>query len=129
MTNNIDNISLRKTARIAGFLYLILFVVAPFSLMYVPNNLIVPGDAWATANNIMASEGLFRLSIVSDSVIFLVEIVLAVMFYVLLKHVSKTLSLIMAFSRLGEAFILGINMLNHFIVLLLLSGANYLTVF
>ena len=129
MTNNIDNISLRKTARIAGFLYLILFVVAPFSLMYVPNNLIVPGDAWATANNIMASEGLFRLSIVSDSVIFLVEIVLAVMLYVLLKHVSKTLSLIMAFSRLGEAFILGINMLNHFIVLLLLSGANYLTVF
>ena len=121
--------SIKKTARIAGFLFLIILVCSPFSMMYVPSNLIVPGNAETTARNIMTSESLFRLGIVSDSIIFLTEIVLAVMLYVLLKPVSKLLSLVMAFSRLGEAFILGINMLNHFFVLQLLSGANYLNVF
>jgi hypothetical protein len=77
----------------------------------------------------MSAEGLFRISIVSDSVIFLIEIVLVVLLYVLLKPVSKTLSLVAAFSRLAMAVIQGINLLNHFVALLLLSGAGYLTVF
>jgi hypothetical protein len=121
--------SLKKTARIAGLLILIISVFAPFSMMYVPSNLIVPGDAATTANNIVASEGLFRAGIVSDSVVFLIEIVITVVLYVLLKPVSKTLSLVAAFSRLAMTVIQGINLLNHFIPLLLLSGAGYLTVF
>ena len=121
--------SLKKTARIAGLLILIISVFAPFSMMYVPSNLIVPGDAATTANNIMASEGLFRAGIASDSVVFLIEIVIVVVLYVLLKPVSKTLSLVAAFSRLAMTIIQGINLLNHFTALLLLSGADYLTVF
>ncbi|MBW1789955.1 MAG: DUF4386 domain-containing protein [Deltaproteobacteria bacterium] len=121
--------SLKKTARIAGGLILIISVFAPFSMLYVPSTLIVPGDAATTANNIMASEGLFRAGIVSDSVVFLIEIVLTVILYVLLKPVSKTLSLVAAFSRLAMTIIQGINLLNHFTALLLLSGADYLTVF
>jgi hypothetical protein len=77
----------------------------------------------------MASEGLFRLGIVSDSLVFLIEIVVVVMLYVLLKPVSKTLSLVAAFSRLAMTVVQGINLLNHLIPLLLLSGAGYLTVF
>ena len=77
----------------------------------------------------MASEGLFRLGIVSDSFVFLIEIVLTVLLYVLLKPVNKTLSLVAAFSRLAMTIIQGINLLNHFFVLALLSGAGYLTVF
>ncbi len=119
----------KKTARIAGLLILITAVFAPFSMLYVPSNIIVPGDAATTANNIMASEGLFRLSIVSDSIVFLIEIVLVVMLYVLLNPVSKTLSLVAAFFRLAMAVIQGINLLNYFIAVLLLSRAEYLTVF
>ena len=121
--------SLNKTAKIAGVLILIMTVFAPFSMLYVPSTLIVPGDAIATANNIMASESLFRISIVSDSVVFLIEIALVVLLYVLLKPVSETLSLVAAFSRLAMTVIQGLNLLNHFIPLLLLSGAGYLTVF
>jgi hypothetical protein len=55
--------------------------------------------------------------------------VLTVLLYVLLKPVSKTLSLVAAFSRLAMTVIQGINLLNYFFVLLLLSGAGYLTVF
>lgn len=121
--------SIKKTARIAGLLTLMLVVFAPFSMIYVPSTLIVPGDATATAHRMMASEGLFRLGMVSDSIVFLIEVVLTVLLYVLLKPVSKTLSLVAAFSRLAMTIIQGINLLNHFIVLLLLSDAGYLTVF
>ena len=121
--------SLKKTARIAGVLILIMSPFALFSMQYVPSTLIVPGDAAITASNIMAAEGLFRLGIVGDSVTFLIEIVLVVMLYVLLKPVSKTLSLVAAFFRLAMTIIQGINLLNHFTALLLLSGADYLAVF
>jgi len=121
--------SLKNTARIAGSLILIMTVFAPFSMMYVPSNLIVPGDAATTADNIMASEGLFRAGIASDSIVFLIEIVVTVLLYVLLKPVNKTLSLVAAFSRLAMTVIQGINLFNHFTALELLSGAGYLTVF
>jgi hypothetical protein len=121
--------SIKRTARIAGILTLLIVVFAPFSMIYVPTTLVVPGNAAVTANNIMASEGLFRLGVASDSIVFLIEIVLTVLLYVLLKPVNKTLSLIAAFSRLAMTVIQGMNLLNHFIVLLLLSGAGYLTIF
>lgn len=117
-------------ARVAGFLLLLLVLLGPFSLIYVPSTLIVPGDATVTADNIRASGWLFRLGIVSDSLIFLIEIVLTVLLYVLLRPVSRTLSLVAAFARLAMAVIQGINLLPYFVVaLLLLSGAGYLTVF
>ena len=44
-----------KAARIAGAMYLSMVFTAPFSLIYVPNKLIVRGDATATADNILGS--------------------------------------------------------------------------
>lgn len=121
--------SIQKTARAAGILILIMVVIAPFSMIYVPSTLIVPGDATTTANQMMASTSLFRLAIASDSIVFLIEIVLCALLYSLLKPVNKTLALVAAFARLAMTIIQGINLLNHFIALLLLSGAGYLTVF
>ncbi|UCF97720.1 MAG: DUF4386 domain-containing protein [Spirochaetaceae bacterium] len=121
--------SLKKTGRIAGVLILIITVFAPFSMLYVPSKLVVPGDAATTASNILAAEGLFRISIVSDSVVFLLEIGILVLLYVLLKPVSKTLSLVAAFARLAMTIVQGINLLNHFVALLFLSGADYLMAF
>ena len=116
-------------ARLTGLLLLLLVVVGPFSQLYVPSTLIVPGDATATADNIRASESLFLSGIVGQSVVFLTEIVLTVLLYVLLRPVSRTLSLVAAFARLAMAVIQGINLLPNFIALLLLSGAGYLSVF
>jgi hypothetical protein len=116
-------------ARLTGLLLLLLVVVGPFSQLYVPSTLIVPGDATATADNIRASESLFLSGIVGQSIVFLTEIVLTVLLYVLFRPVSRTLSLVAAFARLALAIIQGINLLPFFIALLLLSGAGYLTVF
>lgn len=55
-----------KTARIAGALYLLMGIPAPFCLIYIPRMLIVPGNATATARNILASEMLFRTGIVAE---------------------------------------------------------------
>ena len=129
MTATIKTNSIQLTARIAAILTLLIVVLAPFSMLYIPTTLIVPGDAASTANNIMASQGLFRVGMVTDSLFFLIEIALTVLLYVLVKPVNKTLSLVAAFSRLAMTVIQGINLLNHFIILLLLSGASYLTIF
>jgi hypothetical protein len=119
MTNHTADASLNRTARVAEILYLLIAVFAPFSMMYVPSRLIAPGDAATTASHVLASEGLFRFGIASDAIVFLVEIVLTVLLYVLLKPVSKTLSLVAAFSRLAMTVIQGINLLNYVFVLLL----------
>ena len=116
-------------ARVAGFLLLFVVIIAPFSQLYVPSTLVVPGDATATANNIGASGWVLHLGIVSDSLVFLIEIVLCVLLYVLLRPVSRTLSLVAAFARLAMTVIQGIILLAYFATLLLLSGAAYLTVF
>ncbi len=128
MTNRIADLSLRQAARVAGFLYLIIIIAGIFAEFFVRQSLIVPGDATATADNIMASEGLFRIGIASDLVMIMCDVALALIFYVLLKPVNNSLSLLAAFFRLAQAAILGINLLNLFFVLQLLSGADYLTV-
>jgi hypothetical protein len=129
MTTKEEMNSIQKNAKIAGALYLVIAVLAGFVHFYVPGKLFVSGDAAITASNIMASQGLFRMSIGVELVILLSEIVLSILLYVLLKPVNKTLSLVAAVSRLAMTTIHGVNLLNHFIVLLLLSGAGYLTVF
>jgi hypothetical protein len=115
-------------ARLAGFLYLSL-LPAPLGLVYVPARLIVSGDAAATATNIMASESLFRLGIVSILLVDVVNIVLALALYQLLKPVSKPVAALMVlFASVGIAIGM-LNELNQLAVLRVLSGAGYLTVF
>jgi hypothetical protein len=117
-----------KTARIAGFLYLIMVPFALFGIMWV-SSLIVPGDAAITANNIMASESLFRLSIASALIAQIGHILLVLVLYKLLKPVNKNHALLMVIFMLVSAPIFMLNELNRFAALLLLSGADYLTVF
>jgi hypothetical protein len=121
--------SIQRIAKLAGALYLLIAVLSGFVHFYVPGELIVSGDATTTANNIMASVGLFRMAIGGELVILLSEIVLSVLLYVLLRPVSNTLSLVAAVSRLAMTTIHAVNLLGSFIVLLLVSGAGYLTVF
>ena len=125
-----DNLnSIQKIARTAGALYLLITLLAIFVHFYIPAQLVVPGDAAATAGKITASAGLFRMSIGAELVLLLSEVVLSVLLYVLLKPVNKTLSLVSAVSRLAMTTIHGANLLTQFIVLLLLGGAGYLSVF
>ena len=122
--------SARTLARWAGVLYLVIFVGAGFAEGYVRATLVVPGDAAATAAAILGSEGLFRLGLVADLVAFLADAAVAVLLYLLLRPVSRTISLMAAAFRLvAHPAIGGINLLNHFGALLLLQGQTYLGAF
>ena len=127
-TNQSSPISLRQLARIAGVLYLIIIVAGMFAQGYARPSLFVAGDAAATAQKIIASEGLFRMSIVSDLIMIMSDVAIGLVFYVLLKPVNRALSLLTALFRLAQAATLGLNLLLLFIVLQLLSGADYLAV-
>lgn len=121
-----DEQRLRRTARTAGLLYLIVIVCAGFAEGYVRSGLIVPGDAAATAGSITASEWLYRVGFASDLVAFLCDAAIAVLLYVLLRPVSKTLSLLAAsFRLLAHPAIASVNLLNHYAALLLAQEAPH----
>jgi hypothetical protein len=116
-------------ARLAGILYLIANLPAPFALVYLPARLIVRGDAAATANNIMASESLFRLGIVGLLFNSIANLLLVLALYQLLKVVNKSMASLMVMFVLAAVPIAMLNELNQIAVLQLLSGADYLQVF
>jgi hypothetical protein len=116
-------------ARLAGLLYLAIFILAPFAEFAVREGMIVAGDPAATATNIRADEGLFRAGFAADVAVFVIEVAQAALLYVLLRPVSRPLALVVAFARLAMAAILGMNLLNQFTALQILTGAGYLSVF
>ncbi|NDJ55353.1 MAG: DUF4386 domain-containing protein [Chloroflexi bacterium] len=121
--------SLNRLARIAAVLYLLIAVIGPFSIIYVPSTLVVAGDAAATTSNLAASTGLFQAGLVGYLIIFLAEIVLTVILFDLFKAVDHTLSMTAMAARLAMTIIHGLNLLSLFVVSLLASGAAYLSVF
>src|SRR6267143_2483828 len=116
-------------ARVAGFIYLFAMALGIFSQVFVLGRIVVPGDAAATANNILTSEGLFRLGIAVDVVTFVSDVVIAWAFYELLKYVDKSLALLGAFLRVADGAILAVTTFNGLITLRLLSGVDYLHAF
>lgn len=129
MNNPHEKDQQKTKARIAGMLYLVIFIVYPLASLIGKSLIIVPGDAMATANNILEKESLFRFGIAGEAIIFLVELVLAGILYELLKPVNTALSLASAFSRVAEAIVQAVNLLPSILALLLVSGGTYLTVF
>jgi uncharacterized protein DUF4386 len=113
-------------ARVAGFIYLVAMALSMFTQVYVPAQITVPGDAAATARNLMASGGLFRAGIVVDILIFVSDVVIAWAFYELLKPVDDALARLGAFLRVADAAILTAVTLNGLVSVRLLSGADYL---
>ena len=116
-------------ARVAGFIYLFAMALGIFSQVFVLGRIIVPGDAAATANNLLASEGLFRLGIAIDVITFVSDVVIAWAFYELLKSVDQGLALLGAFLRIADGAILAVTTFNGLITLHLLSGVGYLHAF
>jgi hypothetical protein len=119
----------KRTARVTGILYLIIFFANIFVYFFISGSLSVPGDAAATASNILASESLYRTGIVSYLLVFLSEIGVAILLYILLKPVSRALSMMAMVTRLMQAAIHSVNLLNFVFPLLLLNGAGYLNAF
>ena len=118
----------RKTARMAGLFYLI-FTLTTALAAVVRSRIIVSGDAAATANNTVSSQGLFRVGFVTELVSAVFFLLAAWALYVLLKPVNKNLALLFLLLNLSGVAIECINALNLFAALQFFSSANYLNVF
>jgi hypothetical protein len=126
--NGIQDTSQNKIARIAGLFYLI-YIITTASAAVIRSRIIVYGDAAATANNIISSQGLFRLGFVTQLVSAVFFLLAAWALYTLLKPVNKNLALLFLLLNVGGVAVECTNMLNLFAALPFLSGANYLNVF
>ena len=116
-------------ARIAGGLYLIIIVAGAFHYGFVRSAMVAPGDAAATAANILAHELLYRLGLAAALILLVCNVPLALIFYDLFKVVNRSVSLLMASFILVATAIETANLLNYFAPLVLLHGDHYVNAF
>jgi hypothetical protein len=126
MANGTVERSPRVKARIAGVLYVIIIALALFAPFPVAPSWLLRGDVSATLTKILVSKSLYSLGGVAELIVYACDLGVALIFYELLKPVSKSLALLALFFRLTFVAIASTNVLNHFAPLLLMSGAEYL---
>jgi hypothetical protein len=118
----------RLQARIAGLLYLIVALTAGFA-MFTRSDIIVYGNAPATATNLLAHEMQFRLAFAAELIACVVNIPLAIIFFNLCSIVNRNVALAVLFLIIGGSIVQAVVLLNQFAPLVLLEGAHYLSVF
>lgn len=126
-----DSRSTRETpvqtcARVAGILMLVSAVAGYFGELWVPSRLMVPGDAAATAANLLAHDGLFRLGFVAYLLEATCDVTLSLLFYILLRPVHRNIALLSAFFGLVSTAVFAVMELFYFAPTLVLRGSDYL---
>lgn len=121
--------STRNPGRFAGLLYVLISIPGIFALIYVPGKLIVQGNATATASNIAAHETLFRLGIAANLISQILFMWVALALYDLLKGVNRRQAALMLTLIVLPVPIVLLNELNAIAALILVRGADFLSIF
>ncbi len=122
--------STHNPGRVAGFWYLLLVVIGPLRLIYIPSKLFVHGNATATANNIAAHEWLFRFGMAGDLVGAVILIFLVLAFYRLFRDVDQYLVvLVVILGGVMPALIYFVNVVSDAGALMVARGPDFLSVF
>jgi uncharacterized protein DUF4386 len=122
--------AIRDPGRVAGVWYLLLILIGPLRLIYIPGKLFVPENAAATVNNIIAHEWLFRFGIVSDLVGALILVILAMALYRLFQGVDRNLAVqVVIFGGVMPALLYFVGVVGDAGALMVARGADFLSVF
>jgi hypothetical protein len=121
--------SVQAYARIAGVLLLLSFVGGGIGEAYAPAQLIVPGNATATAHNLLTSDTLFRLGFLGYLLESFTDVALAFFLYVLLRPVHANLAFLAVLFRLMATASFAFGELFYFAPSLILGGEGYLKTF
>jgi hypothetical protein len=122
--------NMRRDARIAGVLYILLGVLAPVRLIYVPNAILVSGDAHATAMNIASRAATFRGAILTDVLAGVLTLLVTLALFRVFRSIDRDLASIMVI--LGGLMVTPIYFFNLVIdaaALVVASGPTYLAAF
>jgi hypothetical protein len=120
--------SVTTYARTVGVFLILTIIGGWFGEMYVPS-LMMTGDAATTAANLRLNESLFRLGFAAYLVEAFSDIVLAWLFYVLLKPVHRDLALLSAFFGLVSMLLFAMTKMFYFSAPMFLNGRSYLAAF
>ena len=118
-----------KLARIAGVLYLLIVIFGLIAQIFVRDNLVDYGNATVTANNILNSESWYRFGFVSELLMLISDVGVAVILYIILRDTNKNLAIITTAFRFSSIIILAVTALSHYAALSFLGGSEYLNVF
>ena len=129
MTDRITEASPRFKARMAGAFQLLEALTATFGQVIVRDRLVAAGNAAATAANILGHERLFWLGFASSLIGVACHITWALLMYVLLKPVNRSLSLLAAFVMLVGCAIQALTSFLYLAPLLILHGGSSLSAF
>src|SRR2546421_3795301 len=119
----------QRAAKVAGISALLAMAIVVVGNYVLLNPLIVPGKAAETAQNILAHESTFRLTVVCFLLYSAVSVILLSALYVVLKPVNRGLALVGALSRFVFALLWLATPLQLLGALRLLGHAGYLQVF
>jgi uncharacterized protein DUF4386 len=115
---------------VAGSWYLLLVLIGPIRLIYIPTKLFVHGDAAATVNNFAAHERLFRFGMVGDLTCGVILIFLALAFYRLFKRVDQNLAvMVVIFGGVMPARLDFVGVVSDAAALMVVRGGDFLSSF
>lgn len=113
---------LNRYARVVGVLYVVLFILGPMVFLGGKGAVFVAGEPAATAANVQAMGQGYRLGMGIEAVIFLIEVLLSGLLYVMFRGVNAAVSFAAALARFGEAAVQGANLLTSALVLGVAGG-------
>jgi len=120
----IDEASPRNLARVAGILYLLDILTSVPGDLLAGKAHILPGDAAATAANVMTHEPLLRLGVAANLFATACYAGVTVVFYALFKVVNRRLALLMMFTSLTALAIWTSGSLSQLAATLVVRGGG-----
>jgi Domain of unknown function (DUF4386) len=119
----------KRLARIAGLLYLVVGIFGGFAVGYVSPMLYVPGDAAATAGNVLSNAGLVRIGIIADLLQATVFVFLGMTLYLLLRHVNRNVATAMVILVAIATTIMCLDKVFQFAALRVVADGAYAAAF
>ncbi|UTW62803.1 DUF4386 domain-containing protein [bacterium SCSIO 12741] len=122
MRKNEISVSSKKLGRWTGFFYFLIIFCGLYSGLFVREALIDYSDPSGTLTNLIEQESTFRMGFLADLVMVICDVMVAVLFYYLLRFVHGGIALLAMVFRLIQAAILGANLIQLYKPLLLIQG-------
>lgn len=116
-------------SKLVAIMMAITMVAGGFGEIYAPTMLLVPNDATATANNIIASELFYRVSFFAYLVEAMCDITIAMALFILLRPVHRNLALLALLFRVLSTATFAVSAFFYFAPSLILNNAEYMNSF
>jgi len=116
-------------ARLGGGLYLVIIALGIVAQVVVRDQLVIPGDAAATAHNLTAMESWWRLGIGAEALALICTLALAMIYFALLRPVSLELSILAALLRVVSVAVQAVAVVQLDLALSPLTNAAFTAAF